>query len=207
MPSTMSQADLVADLKASLQDAANVFTAAADADFIRHLTAAALDMRRKRPRTLLGTITLVADQDAYAAPADFAAFKSDLWGIGARKYQPWEVNHPGRLPDVSASGDAGAQTLYLSPAPTSFQIGVLGAAYKFYYYAAHSISATAASTTILPADRGLLLLRAQAEAMKEMSMRNIGKPVTMRDGMSQGPRNGTPSALFIELMKLFEGGA
>lgn len=201
----MSQADLVADLKASLQDAAKLFVAASDADFIRHLVAAALDMARKRPRTLLGTLTLVADQDAYDAPADFVSFKSDLWGIGARRYQPWETNYPGRLPDVSVVGDVGAQVIYLSPAPTAFQIGVLGSAYKFYYYAAHSISATAASTTIKAADRGLLLLRAQAEAMKEMAMRNIGKPVSMRDGLSQGPRNGTPSFLFETLMQQFEG--
>lgn len=207
MAGTMSQVDLVADHKASLQDAANVFTAAADADFIRHLVIAALAFGRKRPRTLLGTLTLVADQDSYALPADFVSFKSDLWGIGARKYQPWETNYPGRLPDVSVSGDVGAQTIYLSPAPTAFQIGVLGSAYKFYYYAAHSISATAASTTIQPADRGLLLLRAQAEAMKEMAMRNIMKPAMLRDGLSNGPRNGTPSALFDILMQLFEGAA
>lgn len=205
MAGTMSQADLVVDLKESLQDAAKLFVATNDADFIRHLTVAALDMARKRPRTLLGTFTLEADQDNYAAPADFVSFKSDLWGIGARKYQPWDANYPGRLPDVSVAGDVGAQVIYLSPAPTAFQIGVLGSAYKFYYYAAHSISATAASTTIKAADRGLLLLRAQAEAMKEMAMRNIGKPVSMRDGLSQGPRNGTPSFLFETLMQQFEG--
>ena len=34
MPGTMSSADLVADLKASLHDAAGVFTAAADADLV-----------------------------------------------------------------------------------------------------------------------------------------------------------------------------
>lgn len=205
MPGTMSKADLFADYKASLQDAANVFTAAADADFYRHLDAAALDMGRVRPRTLLGTITLVAEQYNYAAPADLLSYKSDLWGIGARSYKPWETNYPGRLPDVRVAVNGATREIHFLPAPTAAQITVLGAAFKYYYFAAHSIGTAAADTTILPGDRGLLLLRAQAEAMKEMAMRNIGKPVSMRDGISNGPRNGTPSFLFETLMKTFEG--
>lgn len=205
MPGTMSRDDLIADLKSSLQDAAKVFTASNDADFDRHLDAAALDMGRVSPRTLLGSATLVADQFNYPAPADLLSFKSDLWSVGARSIQPWEKSYPGRLPSIAISMNGAAREIHLNPAPTAHQISVLGSAFKFYYYAAHSISDTAASTSILPGDRGLLLLRAQAEAMKEMSMRNISKPVTMRDGLSQGPRNGTPQYLFEVLMKLFEG--
>ena len=44
-------------------------------------------------------------------------------------------------------------------------------------------------------------------AMKEMAMRNIGKPATMRDGISGQTRNGTPSYLFETLMKEFENAA
>jgi hypothetical protein len=204
MAGTMSEADLVADLKESLQDAAAVFDAANDADLKRHLAAAAMDMGAKRPRTLLGEVTLVAEQFNYTAPADLLSYKSDLWGVPARRIQPWEKTYPGRLPDVQVAVNGAVRELHFLPAPTSFQIGVLGSAFKFYYFAAHAIGATAAATTILPGDRGLLLLRAQAEAMKEMAMRNIGKPVTMRDGMSSGTRNGTPSFLFETLMKLFE---
>lgn len=205
MAGTMSRADLKADLKLSLQDAAKVFTAANDADFDRHLDAAALDMGRVRPRTMLGSLTLVADQFDYAAPADFLSFKSYLWGVS--KPQPWEKSYTGRLPDVRSAVNGSTRELHLVPAPTAQQITVLGSAFKFYYFAAHSIGDTAAATTIQAGDRGLLLLRAQAEAMKEMSMRNIGKPVQMRDGLSQGPRNGMPSYLFDVLMKLFEGAA
>ena len=46
MPGTMIEADLVLDLKASLQDAASVFFAGPDADFRRHLGVAALDFVR-----------------------------------------------------------------------------------------------------------------------------------------------------------------
>ena len=204
MSGTMSQGDLADDLKASLQDAAKVFTAANDADFKRHLDAAALEMGCKRPRTLLGTLTLVAEQFNYAAPADFLSYKSDLWGIPASRIQPWDKSYPGRLPDVQPAMNGAVSELHFSPPPTATQITVLGSAFKFYYFAAHAISATAASTTILPGDRGLLLLRAQAEAMKEMAMRNIGKPVQMRDGMSSAPRNGTPAFLFEALLKQFE---
>lgn len=205
MAGTMSRADLKADLKLSLQDAAKVFTAANDADFDRHLDAAALDMGRIRPRTLLGSLTLLAEQYNYAAPADFLSFKSYLWGIG--KPQPWEKNYTGRLPDVRSAVNGSTRELHLLPAPTGHQISVLGSAFKYYYYAAHSIGTNAADTTIQAGDRGLLLLRAQAEAMKEMSMRNIGKPVQLRDGISQGPRNGTPQHLFEVLMKQFEEAA
>ena len=205
MAGTLSRADLIADLKASLQDAAKVFTAAADADFSRHLDAAALDFGRVRPRTMLGTITLVAEQFNYAAPVDFLSYKSDLWCQPAKRINPWETTYPGRLPDVFTAMNGAVRELHLLPAPTAAQITVLGSAFKFYYFAAHSIGTLAADTTIQAGDRGLLLLRAQAEAMKEMSMRNIAKPVSMRDGLSHGPRNGTPGYLFEALMKMFEG--
>lgn len=204
MAGTMTRADLVADLKASLQDAAKVFTVAADADFSRHLDAAALDMGRVRPRTMLGTITLVADQYNYTAPADLLSYKSDLWGIPGRRINPWETTYPGRLPDVRAAVSGTTRELHFLPAPTTAQITALGAAFKFYYFAAHLIGAAAVDTTLHAGDRGLLLLRAQAEAMKELAMRNITKPVSLRDGLSQGPRNGTPGYLFEQLMKLFE---
>ena len=200
----MSQAELVADLKASLQDAAHVFIATADADFIRHLDAAALDFTRVRPRTLLGEITIVADQFNYAAPADLLTYKSALWGVN-RYSQPWEKSWPGRLPDVRVAENAGVRELHFFFFFTSQQIAVLGSAFKFWYFATHVIGTDEADTTILSGDRGLLLLRAQAEAMKELAMRNIAKPVQMRDGVSSGPRNGTPSYLFETLMEYFEG--
>lgn len=205
MSGTLSRADLVDDLKASLQSAAGVFTAPNNADFVRHLDAAAQDFSRVRPRTMLGTLTLVADQYDYAAPADFLNYKSTLWGVS--RIQPWEKNFPGRLPDMFTAMNGTARELHLLPAPTAHQITVLGSSFKYYYFAAHSIGVAAADTTIKAGDRGLLLLRAQAEAMKELAMRNIGKPVAMRDGISNSPRNGTPSYLFEVLMKQFEGAA
>lgn len=198
----MSQADLVTDHKAGLMDSADTFTAALDADFIRHLDNAAQALGVRRPRTLLGELTLVADQSGYAAPADFHLFKTGLWGNTTAK--PWDKNWAGKLPRVSVVEVDGAMEIHLDPPPTAAQITLLGAAYKFYYFAKHTISATASATTVRPGDRGLLLLRAQAEAMKEMALRNIKKPVQMRDGLASAPRNGTPAALFQALLDQFD---
>jgi hypothetical protein len=205
MPGTLSQADLVADLKASLNDAADVFSAANDADFKRHLEVAALAMGSKRPRPMTGTITVIADQSEYAAPADFDCFGSSLWGISpSSRGQPWERSWPGRLPQVAqVENPAGTFWLSLQPAPSAHQINVLGAAFRFVYFAKHSIHTSAALTSIAPADRGLLLLRAQAEAMRELAIRGSKKPAQLRDGYSGVPRNATPGYLYQQLLDEF----
>lgn len=207
MAGTMSGKDLVEDLKASMLDCATVFTAAGDADFRRHLDAAAQDFQRIRPRTVVGSLTLVADQAEYTAPADLVGYKAHLWGITPRQSpQPWEPTWPGRLPVVRFLEASGTRKLYLDPAPSAGQINVLGSDFRFYYWARHSVDhSTDGNTTTVPlADRALLLLRAQAEAMKEMSLRNIKKPMSLRDGLSSMPRNGMPQYLWGELMKEFE---
>lgn len=208
MAGSMSEADLVLDLKASLNDAANVFTAGNDGDFKRHLAAAALAFCVKRPRTLVGTLTLVAEQAQYAAPAGLHAPKSHLWGIAPRmKTQPWEKTWTGRLPDLRlVEGDTPAtRKLQLDPPPTAHQISVLGAEFRFYYFGAHTIGTDAAQTSIAAGDRGLLLLRAQAEAMRELAARNVQRPVVVREGFGSQTRNGTPSHLYERFLEEFRG--
>jgi len=209
MAGSMTQADLIVDLKASLHDAAAVFNAANDADFSRMLDAAALDFGRVRRRTLAGTLTLTADQSEYDAPADLLMPKLAMWGVNERSTsRPWRSDWPGRLPRLSMRGDPGAAKLVLTPAPTQDQIALLGDTYTYYYYAGHVIGdGQATQTTIRAGDRALLLLRAQAEAAREMSMRNMHKPVTMRDGISGGKLTGTPAALFKQIMDMFEAQA
>ena len=206
MAGTLSQADLVADLKASLNDAADVFVSAADADFKRHLEVAVLAMGAKRPRKLVGSLTVIADTSEYAAPADFECFGSLLWGIVPKpRGQPWERAWPGRLPQVEyVENPAGTFKLSLQPAPSAHQINALGADFRYYYHARHTVHATnGALTSIAPADRGLLILRAQAEAMRELAMRNSKKPAQLRDGYSGAPRNATPGYLYEQLMDEF----
>lgn len=206
MAGSMSQADLVADLKRSLHDAAGVLDAAADADFVRLLGLAATAMQDKRPRTLLGSVSLLAGQIAYPiASPDFARYKTYTWG--APQLAPWEPCYPGALPRVSAVQQGSGWALAFDPAPSAAHIAAYGATFSFWYFATHRIGVAAGDTTLQPADRPLLLLRAQAEAMREMSMRNIHKPVQVRDGLTGTPRNSTPAALYQALLDEWKAAA
>lgn len=201
MPGTMSRADLRADLLASLQDAKAPFTDPVAQD--RLLNAAALDLGRVRPRVLRGQVVLAAFEWLYQAPVDMTGFKLATWGQGHGGLQPWEKGWPGQLP--VARFDAGM--LMLSPPPTPGQIALLGADYEFLYYARHLIEDDAATTTIKPEDRGLLLLRAQAEACRELALRGVTKPVSLGPsgvGSVASASNGTPAALHQAFMAEFE---
>ena len=204
MAGTMSLEDLVADLKRSLHDSASVFDAALDADFERFLRQALPDMGWKRARTLVGQVTLVSGQANYslAELPDFYSYKTHLWEPSTRM-QPWEPGYPGAVPRVSGFKDGSGSWLAFEPAPSAAHIILRGSEFTFYYFGQHSLGAAAEDTTIAAADRGLLLLRAQAEAMLELSLRNVAKPVQLRDGLSGTPRNSTPRALFDALLSAF----
>jgi len=198
---SMTRPDLVADLKRSLHDAGSVFNAAGDADWLRFLAIALVAMQTKRPRTLLGTVTLIAEQDRYTIDAaDFATYKTHSWG--GRPPKPWAPEYPGALPRVSVAQEGTANVLVFDPAPTMKHINAYGSVFRFWYFGTHT--ATDTTTTLAPVDRPLLLLRAQAEALRELTMRNINKPVSLRDGLSGTPRNSTPAALFQALLQEWE---
>ena len=192
-------ADLVQDLKDSLRQAWEAFNAPADADWIRHLRAAALDFGRVRPVTLMGSLPLEVGVSDYPAPADFVRFKLSLWESSqTRSPKPWEKAWCGPFPRVTA-GDG---RLYLTPAPTAQQVAVLGREFRFFYFAGLVVSPT--ESTVQEADRGLLILRAQAEAMRELAMRSVTRPVATRDGYSGTPREGSPAVLAREFLAEFE---
>jgi len=203
MAGTMSRDDLVVSLRESLHDAASVFEG--DPDIGRLLDIAAQDFNRHRPRTLVGTTTVVAGQSIYSTPSDLYLFKSPLWGVHVMsRFHPWEKNWPGPLPRVQQIRIGDANQLHMSPAPTQLQINVLGSEYRYYYLGRHQVAANAAETTLDAGDRFLLLLRAQAEAMRELMIRNIHKPVQMRDSLHSAPRNMTPSAAYKLLLEEWE---
>jgi hypothetical protein len=205
VPGTLAETDLIADLQRSLNDAAGAFNTAGEADWRRFLSVALVAMQTKRPRTLLGAVTLVAEEVRYPlALPEFAQYKTHVWG--ARAIRPWLPAYPGALPRVAAVQEGGGTwALMFDPAPTAAHINAYGATFRFWYYGTHSLGLDdAAQSTLAPADRPLLLLRAQAEAMRELSMRNSNKPVTVRDGFSGTPRNSTPAALFQVLLQEFE---
>jgi hypothetical protein len=200
----MALADLVADLKTSLHDSAAVFKAADDADFKRFLAQALPDMQFKRPVSRLASVSLQADLSRYAMPVDdFAAFKVCEWADPRRAPKPWEPRYPGAVPRIATEWDGAAWWVVLDPAPTLALLACYGTELRFWYFARHVLGATAVETTVNELDRGLLLLRAQVEAMKELAIRNASKPVQLRDGMSGTPRNSTPAALAEQLMQQF----
>lgn len=202
MPGTMSLADLVTDHKAGLLDSASAFSEANDAAFKRHLTKSAQALETWRPLTLVGEIALTAGVAEYAAPVGMARFNCSLWGDG-HGIKPWDPLYPGRLPAVREVVTAAGRSISLSPAPTALQISMLGSAFRFYYVKAHVLDAAEANTTVAAADRSLLLLHAAAEAMGELAMRGVTRPMTTRDAMSGGPANGSPSALYERFMREF----
>lgn len=198
MAGTMSREDLALSLKASLHDAADVFVDGDDMG--RLLDIAAQDFNRHRPRTQFGTLTVSPGKMNYPAPDDLYLFKSTLWGMAPiAKARPWEKTWPGPMPRVQLVG----RELHLAPAPTQHQVNVLGSEFRYYYLGRHLLGAVE-QTTIDAGDRFLLLLRAQAEAMRELTVRNVKKPVQLRDGMNSGPRNMTPSAFYTLLMEEWE---
>lgn len=200
MPGTMSQPDVLDDLKRSLQDAGNVFQAAGDGDWRRFLDVALVAMQSKRPRTLLGMLTITAGEARFPITLpDFVQYKTHVWG--SRAPQPWDPNYPGALPRISAVQEGGTWALAFDPPPTARHLAVYGSTFKFWYFGTHSLGLDAVDTTLAPVDRPLLLLRAQAEALRELSMRNVNKPVALRDGVSGTPRNSTPAALYQALLQ------
>jgi len=196
----LTQAALIVTLKASLGDTAEAFTAASDADFKRLLAYAARDYSRRRPRTLSATLALEAGVGNYSPPGDLLQVKSSEWGRHERNRVPvWDRGAVYDLPRLSWEGGE----IWLTPAPTSAQITAFGAAYQFFYYAAHQV--TDQAVTIPDGDELLLITRAQAEAAKELAARGVTKPVSgWKNGLQSVPKPMTPAAIHQMLMETFE---
>jgi len=205
----MRLSELVADHKAALMDAAAKFTAAADADFERHLDIAARDVSRVLPRVISATLTVEADVAFYAAPADLIKPKYSTWGDAAKqRLSRWDANYPHYLPKMSLVEDSGARKIALTPPPTACQIAVCGSEYPYRYYARHALSDVEGETTVPEDRRDLLLLRAAAEAMRELAAHGVAKPIQIGGSVSVSmPKNGTPAALYEMLMKEYRGQA
>lgn len=203
MSGTLAESDLIEDLKRSLNDSAGAFNSAGDADWRRVLGVALVAMQSKRPRTLLGQVGLKVDEVRYPITnTDFAQYKSRLWGT--RQINPWEPAFPGALPRVSAAYEGSGWVLNFDTPPSVALICAYGSTFKYWYFGTHSLSTNASNSTLAPGDRPLLLLRAQAELMRELSMRGVNKSVSLRDGYSGTPRNSTAAAMFQALLAEFD---
>jgi hypothetical protein len=202
----MSQADLIQSLKEMLMSAADKFDNPTESLGL-FLTTAAQDFGQVRPHTLLGPLTLVADQPNYPAPADLVQPKFSRWGRKEqRDRKPYNSNWVGRLPKLQVINNAGTRELWLDPAPTQAQITDLGSAYQYFYFAAHQVAEAVADTTVRPEDRSLLLVRALAEALFALAARGSTQPITLGAGggsIGSMPKNGTPASLAEKAMDRF----
>jgi len=204
MPGTLSQADLVSDLKGMLGTSHTRFTSENGSDFKRHLNTAALSLGRYQARQLKGNLTLQADVSDYDAPADFLRFIRSPWGEAERKARNcWDSNFPKVLPRVTTYEEAGAFKLQLMPAPSAAQIVDLGETYPFFYAAGHTVGTTAAETSVRPEHRDVLLIRALAAALQDLAADGVSKPVQLGPGSGAMPKNGTAGALAEKAMELF----
>lgn len=198
--------DLMTDYRASLHDAQSAF-AADNSDFERHLRVAAAALsREKRPRTAVGSVQVAAGVGEYTSvPAALIAPKAHSWGQGASPV--WNLP-PTPPPVLTVAEDETGRVLVLTPPPTAAQISAWGSTLRYYYLAEHQITDSAATSTLHSKDRALLYLRAQMEAMRELSFRNYKKPVTLRGGDGLGgavaSKNQTPPALWDLLRQEYE---
>lgn len=199
---SLGRADLIKDLSDSLLESVNRFEDKDDLETILDL--ALLTFTRYRARVVFGSLSLVADQALYTPPARFIAMIYVMWGRAEQRSRAlWDANYPKRIPVVSLIESGGASQLLLDPAPNAADISDLGATFEFRYAGRHVIDDDPTNTTINEADRDLFLMCALAEAMKWLAVRNIGKPITVQKGAQQ-TRNGTPAALYDQLMKTIE---
>lgn len=209
----MNPIELIAELKASLHSAADFFHGTPesepeagdgdpDSDFKRHLIAATGDLASRRGHTLLGKLHLEPGRAHYTPPADLLYVKTPIWGLD-RRIDPWADNHPGRLPRARLGFDGDQRVMTLLPAPTFDQIQTLGSCYRFYYAANYWDGDLGSDIVGDPDDRSLILLRAQAEACRELALQNMTRPVETRTSLSQ-PRGQTPRDLFEALMAEFK---
>lgn len=180
--------DLVNQLQTVLMDAGEKFEGRLEGI----IETALRDFSRRKPLTLQGEITLQADVDCYPAPAGLIDVKVHQWGRAQRRLPFWDPSYPRNLPRVYVREDAPGM-LQLSFPPSADQIARLGARFPFTYNADRTIQD--GNVPVLGRDVDILLIRAQAEVMRQLANQNIGRPIATRDVVGSQPRNGTPAAL------------
>lgn len=198
----MDKTGLIIDLHDILMDAADKFE---NEDLSRILDMAARDLSTVAPLVKRASLTLVADQSVYAAPADMRRLLHSVWGVPeTRRRKPWDDNWPGRLPDLAYIGGQ----IVLTPCPSAGQIASLGSTCE-YDYSANYLLGDAASTNVPEHLKNALLYRATAQAMLELANRGVAKPVALGgsgNGISM-PKNGHPAALAQDLLERYREAA
>lgn len=197
----MSQlTDFTARLKSSLLDSVRAFN---DQSYARHIQAALVALNEVRPQCKMAVVGLMTDRSLYPCPEDLTAVRACWWGRSKKTHgQPWDDDYPGRLPEWRPiKNTAGVRFLRAVPPPSATQMTVLGNECELDYYADHVF--TDKECTLNTEELDLLLLRSQAEAMRELAIKNASTAYQLREGISSVPKNGTPAYLYTELMSEF----
>ena len=199
----MNRPNLLKAYSESLLDSQRAFKAE---DFERHMDTALRDLTQFRPHRVLAELNVLPMQREYECPADLVQVLATHYGRAEKmQRQPWDAGYPTqRLPDVKVRYRAdGSRYLQVFPAPNYQLMAQIGAVVGYEYSAAHIV--TEEVCTLTEVDVQLAILRAQAEAMRELAMRNSTQPTQIKDSLTNTPANGTPSYLYTLLMNEFYG--
>ncbi|OAM27801.1 hypothetical protein [Eikenella sp. NML01-A-086] len=187
-------------LTSSMLDSKRMFK---DEDYPRLLRTALAALNAVRPLHKVEVLKLVAWQTLYPCPEDLNSVFACWWGRSYKAHTAiWADNYPGRLPEWRVLPGAQGRLLQAQPAPSARQIQILGNRCELEYCADHVLTDTACTLDAELLD--LLHLRAQAEAMRDLAMRNATTSYQLREGIGSVPRNGTPAYLYQELLAEFE---
>lgn len=196
----MMRKEIVAQYSASLLDSKRAFN---DTAIQRHIDIALKALSEIRPQLKVTVLNIAAGHSLYPCPTDLIRIHKCNWGKDARSFQrPWDDHYIGSLPYWRiCRNDKGERLLIAEPAPTVIQERVIGSRGELVYTAAHVL--TDDECSLNDEEIGLLILRAQVEAMREISMKNSTQAYQLREGISSTPMNGTPGYLYIKLSDEF----
>lgn len=192
--------EILARYAESLLDSKRAFS---DTDLPRHLDAALSALSEVRPQCKITLLNLVADRSIYPCPDDLLKVNKCLYGLNVKNSQnPWDDWYVGCLPHWHVfKNNNNQRVLFANPAPTTLQLTIIGPECEIIYCAGHVLADDECSLN--KDEIGLLILRAQAEAMREISMKNTTQSYQLREGISSTPQNGTPAYLYKTLMEEF----
>ena len=197
----MNRIDLLKAYSDSLLDSQRAFKTE---DFERHMGTALRELAQFRPRRVLAELNAMPMQREYECPADLIKVLATHYGRAEKaQRQPWDAGYPTqRLPEVTVQYRAdGSRYLQVFPAPSYQLLAQIGTVVGYEYSAGHVVTDSYSSLT--PVLVHLAILRAQAEAMRELAMRNSSMPTQVKDSLTNTPANGTPSYLYTLLMNEF----
>lgn len=199
----MKRSELLTLFKNSMNNSNRLFKSDGSS-YERHFEIALSDLNLWRPLVIYDALNVAAGQSCYPCPEDLNKPISCFYGRGHKaRGNPWDDDYVGQLPEIRVVFNKNRQrSLQLTPPPTDRQIRILGASCSYTYASDHFLSEEGSSLT--SNEENLLVLRAQAEAMREAAINNVTEPQTLREGLTTTPKNGTPAYLYSELLSEFQ---